>query len=80
MRVRRFLAPAGWSNTAIDPDAIFWTPTMERNIVVLPLPLGPRIPAIKPFPISKFKSGIIVFSSRLTHKLFTTMLFGLFGT
>jgi hypothetical protein len=48
IRRRRPREPAGSPNTCTVPDRIFWTPTMQRISVVLPLPLGPSRPVTAP--------------------------------
>ena len=70
MRWRKVLDPADSPKTEIDPPLIFCTPTMLRKMVVLPLPLGPSNPIITPVFIERVKSGIIIFSSRMTRRLF----------
>src|SRR5918993_5496312 len=48
MRLRRARVPAGRPTTSIVPDCTTCTPTIARMSVVLPLPLGPSSPTMRP--------------------------------
>ena len=75
-RVRSAAEPAGRPSTSIDPESTTCTPTIERMRVVLPLPLGPSRPTMRPLGTVSDRPCSTGMRARRTCRSLTTMAGG----
>src|SRR5262245_48166597 len=79
IRERSAVDPAGCPSTSILPLTTFWTPTIARNNVDLPLPLGPSRPVTEPASTSQLRYGKTTASPRTTRRSTTLIADALTG-